>query len=95
MIHVREANPNDRDALVDLAYAAGYGLTTLSPDANRIAQRLEPAARRSRPLLVLVDPDRPGDILGCAGMYTRVGDPVRVEPFYAYRLEKTIHQSER
>ncbi|MEM7681234.1 MAG: arginine N-succinyltransferase [Planctomycetota bacterium] len=95
MTHVRQATPDDRDGLVELARAAGYGFTTLSPDPDRIAQRLDADAQRTRPLLVLEDPASPGEILGCAGMFTRVGDPVRVEPFYAYRLEKSIHQSAR
>ncbi|MEM6749143.1 MAG: arginine N-succinyltransferase [Planctomycetota bacterium] len=92
---MREAQTSDRDGLVELARAAGYGFTTLSPDPDRVAQRLTPEAQLTRPLLVLIDPARAGHVLGCAGMFTRVGDPVRAQPFYAYRLEKSIHQSER
>ncbi|MEM8496162.1 MAG: arginine N-succinyltransferase [Planctomycetota bacterium] len=89
---VRLAQPQDLDALVGLARQTSYGLTTLTPDADRLSQRLIASASGEAPLLVMVEPDQ-GRIVGTAGLMSRVGDAQRAEPFYAYRLERSVHRS--
>ncbi|MEM1098793.1 MAG: arginine N-succinyltransferase [Planctomycetota bacterium] len=89
---LRAAQADDLPGLVELAGAAGPGLTTFPADADRLAQRLAASAAGDEPLLVLCDPSQ--QVRGVSGLVRRVGDAARHEPFYAYRLERTIHHSD-
>lgn len=90
---IRMVRPDDLDSLVDLAGESTFGLTTLTPDRERLEQRINDSESGKSPLLVMID--RTGKrVIGTAGLFTHVGDSERGEPFYAYRLERTIHRSE-
>jgi arginine N-succinyltransferase len=89
---IREAKPGDVEPLVRLGEHAGHGFTSLPPDGERVAARVERSISGSDPLLVMTLGDR---LVGCAGVSARVGDAERAEPFYAYRLERKVHQSPR
>ncbi len=98
MLYIRPIEMEDLDALVRLARRTGYGLTTLPPDPQLLAQRIRESLRGfahgvEKPagetyLLVLIDPDE--GLVGISGMVSKVGG---FEPFYAYRLEQEVHVS--
>lgn len=98
MLYVRPIEAEDLDSLVRLSRRAGYGLTTLPPDAEVLEKRIHESLRgfaraAERPggetyLLALIDPDE--GLVGISGMISKVGG---FEPFYAYRLEQEIHES--
>jgi arginine N-succinyltransferase len=98
MLYVRPIEADDLDALVRLSRRAGYGLTTLPPDAELLGKRIDESLRSfaraaDKPggetyLLALVDPDE--GLVGISGVVAKVGG---FEPFYAYRLEQEIHES--
>lgn len=93
MPFIRLVRPADLDSLVELAKEATFGLTTLTPDRDRLLKRIESSDSGEAPLLVMVE--GPSErVIGTAGLFTHVGDAKRAEPFYAYRLERTIHRSE-
>ncbi|MEM7576008.1 MAG: arginine N-succinyltransferase [Planctomycetota bacterium] len=92
MWKLRAALEQDLAALVELARAAGPGLTTFPPDADRLTRRLSASEARDEPLLVLTDPE--GCVRGVSGLVRRVGDAANDDPFYAYRRERTIHRSD-
>ena len=93
MPYIRLVRPADLDSLVELAGETTFGLTTLTPDPERLARRIEQSDAGDAPLLVMVD-DAEGHVIGTAGLFTHVGDSQTAEPFYAYRLERTVHHSE-
>jgi arginine N-succinyltransferase len=92
VLTVREVQMQDVPQLVELAQQAGYGLTSFPADAQRLTQRVEDSRSGVAPLLVLQDPAA-GRIAGTAGLWTRVGCRQKVEPFYAYRLERQVMAS--
>ncbi|QEG01237.1 Arginine N-succinyltransferase [Stieleria maiorica] len=93
MHHIRLVRPADLDALFDLAGKSTYGLTTLTPDRDRLAMRIEESETGESPLLVWVE-GAEQRLIGTAGLFTHVGDSSKGEPFYAFRLERSIHRSE-
>lgn len=94
---IRFVERSDLDGLLRLAKQTTFGLTTLTPDRERLADRIEASIAGIAPLFVLTR-EQPGEmlceIIGTSGLFTQVGDASRNEPFYAYRLERTVHQSE-
>lgn len=90
---IRLVETTDLDSLVRLAGETTFGLTTLTPDPERLSGRINDSLSGKAPLLVMVDTasDR---LIGTAGLLTHVGDAERVEPFYAYRLERSVHHSD-
>ena len=90
---IRSVRQSDLDALVELAGETTFGLTTLPPDPERLEKRIEESRDGEAPLLVMIDPthDR---LVGTAGLLSHVGDSENVDPFYTYRLERSIHRSE-
>ncbi|KAA5547204.1 arginine N-succinyltransferase [Roseiconus nitratireducens] len=89
---IRLVRSSDLSDLVALAHHVSFGLTTLSPDPERLQDRIEASHAGDAPLLVMVD-ESDKKIVGTAGIFTRVGDARRAEPFYAYRIERSVHQS--
>ncbi|MEM6550691.1 MAG: arginine N-succinyltransferase [Planctomycetota bacterium] len=89
---IRESNPNDAPALVQLAKLTGFGFTTLTPDRDRIDKRLAESQAGDAPLLVMHYTPT-GQLVGTAGLVTRVGDADQALPFYAYRVEHAVRQS--
>jgi len=93
MRSIRMVRPSDLEGLVELARHASTGLTTLIPDADSLRRRIAESQAGDAPLLVMVQPDDQ-TILGTAGLLTRVGDTRHAEPFYAYRIERSVHRCE-
>jgi len=99
MLFIRPVSVNDLEPLLELAGAAGVGLTTLPKDRDILKRRIL-KSQRSMDLI----PDRPGGetylfvmedtaskkIVGASGIVSKVGG---FEPFYAYKIKKEIHQS--
>jgi arginine N-succinyltransferase len=92
MNSLRLVSPSDLDSLVQLAKHASFGLTTLSPNPDRLAKRIEQSIAGDAPLLVMVD-SSDINVIGTAGLFTRVGNAQTAEPFYAYRIERSVHHS--
>ncbi|MEO0587411.1 MAG: arginine N-succinyltransferase [Planctomycetota bacterium] len=98
---IRPVEPADADGLRALAADAGFGFTSLTPEPAHIQRRIEASLAGEQPLLVMTprpsltpSPNLPA-LLGCAGLTRSTGKPDTAEPFYAYRRERTIHQSPR
>jgi arginine N-succinyltransferase len=100
MFVIRPVQASDLDGLLALAEQTSFGLTTLPKDANWLAGRIrdsEEAFRRlpdQRPrgeaYLFVLDDTSTGRVLGTAGIVSKVGG---FEPFYAYRIETSVHES--
>ncbi len=94
---VRPVRSTDLPALIDLARAAGSGLTTLPPNEERLAQRVATAERSFRgeaekadaDYLFVLETDQ-GQIVGISGLTAAVG--LR-EPWYNYRVGLTVSAS--
>ncbi len=100
MFFLRPVREDDLDALIDLSKATAHGLTTLPTDerilGRRIRTSLESFARlESEPvpgdayLLVLADLES-GRVVGTSALFSKVGG---FEPFYAYRIKTSLHES--
>jgi arginine N-succinyltransferase len=97
---IRPISLDDLDALYEMANRAGYGLTSLPKDRellqNRIVESQESFARMGQKprgehyLFALEDPAA-GKAVGTAGIVAKVGG---FEPFYAYKVETAIAQSD-
>jgi arginine N-succinyltransferase len=99
MLFVRPVSLADLEQLLELAGAAGVGLTTLPKDRDILKRRVEKSVRSMEQI-----PDRPGGevylfvledlatkkIAGACGIISKVGG---YEPFYAYKIKKETHQS--
>jgi len=92
MAWIRLVRPADLESLARLAQQATFGLTTLSSDPKRLRQRIDESEKGESPLLVMVD-GQEERVIGTAGLFTHVGSSKRGEPFYAYRLERSVHRS--
>jgi arginine N-succinyltransferase len=99
MVFIRPVKLDDLEPLLELAGAAGVGLTTLPKDRDLLKRRIGKSLRCMEQI-----PDRPGGeaylfvmedeatrkIVGASGVVSKVGG---FEPFYAYKIEKETHQS--
>lgn len=99
MILIRPVQLPDLDALVSLASTAGFGLTTLPHDPDLLRKRILKSQRSFRDmgdcpageayLFVAEDLDA-HKVIGTSGIVSKVGG---FQPFYAYRLESSLHES--
>jgi arginine N-succinyltransferase len=101
MLVIRPIVLQDLAQLESLSAHTGYGLTTLPRDSKLLARRIKASLRGFEKLS---DDDRPrgetylfvledlgsGRIVGTSGIVAKVGG---FDPFYAYRIETTIHES--
>ena len=101
MLVIRPIVLPDLDQLESLSALTGYGLTTLPRDKKLLGRRIRASIRGFEKL---IDDDRPrgetylfvledlatGRIAGTTAVISKVGG---FEPFYAYRIENTIHES--
>jgi arginine N-succinyltransferase len=101
MLIVRPIVLEDLSQLESLSALTGYGLTTLPRDKKLLARRIRASIRGFEKL---IDDDRPGGetylfvledlstgtLAGTSGIVSKVGG---FEPFYAYRVEVSIHES--
>ncbi len=99
MIIMRPAATDDLLPLLELTRLTGFGLTTLPTDRELLRKRIAKSTRSFSNI-----PDQPGDenyllvmedtkrkqVVGTAGIIAKVGG---FEPFYAYRIVPTVHES--
>ena len=100
MVVFRPVTIQDLDGVHRLAELADFGLTTLPSDRTYLKKRIEQACRAFETIpeepqgeayfFVLEDLDT-GELAGTSGIYSRVGG---FEPFYAYRIETVLNESE-
>jgi arginine N-succinyltransferase len=97
---IRPVSLDDMDDLLGLASIATFGLTTLPNDRKLLERRVRDSLRGfekvegERPagesyLFVMEDTDT-NKVIGTSGIVSKVGGFL---PFYAYRLETTVHES--
>jgi arginine N-succinyltransferase len=100
MVLVRPVKTSDLDQLEALAALTGIGLTTLPQDRNYLADRI---AKSERSFAAI--PNRPGGesylfvledlathtVIGSSGIVSKVGG---FEPFYSYRIDKSLFHSD-
>jgi arginine N-succinyltransferase len=100
MLVIRPISLDDLDALFEMANRAGYGLTSLPKDRemlqNRIVESQESFARigqkpRGEHYLFVLEDLTTGKAVGTCGVVAKVGG---FEPFYAYKVETAIAQSD-
>jgi arginine N-succinyltransferase len=100
MVVVRPVTTADLDQLEALAALTGVGLTTLPQDRDYLAKRVKNSERAIDAI-----PDKPGGesylfvmedlatrtVIGTSGIVSKVGG---FEPFYSYRIEKSLFHSD-
>ena len=100
MIVIRPVKLADLDALLALTSDAGYGLTTLPHDRELLRKKILKSERSFRDMgdspsgeaYLFVAEDLPSKrVIGTSGIVSKVGG---FQPFYAYRLETSVHQSD-
>ena len=90
---LRRATLNDHDAVLELARQAGFGMTSLPPDAAVLRDKIEAsvasfAGKNAKTgqesfFFVLEDADNAGHIAGTCGIKAHIG---LSQPFYSYKL---------
>ncbi len=99
MLVIRPIRSDDIDQFLALVEQAGHGLTTLPKDRGYLQKRIDAslqsfAKQTAEPqgesyLFVLEDLDH-GRVVGTCGIVSKVGG---FEPFYAYKIETSVHES--
>ena len=96
---IRPVAMKDLDALVELSRSAGYGLTTLPADPQFLRKRILKSQRSFEGMgdhpageayLLVLENSSTGKVIGTSGCVSKVGG---FEPFYAFRIETTVHES--
>jgi arginine N-succinyltransferase len=99
MMVLRPIAGSDLPALIELAMAAGVGMTSLPVDRDTLAARIAAseatfAGRADRRnelwMFALADGARPGRLAGVCGIIGAVG---LVDPWYTYRVGTVVHAS--
>jgi arginine N-succinyltransferase len=100
MLVIRPVRGSDLDEILTLAGLTAFGLTTLPRDANWLAGRIRDSEEGFRRLaderprgeayLFVMEETTTGRVVGTAGIVSKVGG---FEPFYAYRIETSVHES--
>jgi arginine N-succinyltransferase len=101
MVIIRPVKESDLDDLVELAGMAEFGLTSLPKDRELLEDRIAVSLRSfqftaKKPqgelyMFVMEDLDN-AKVIGTSCIVSKVGG---FEPFYAFNIENTIHESER
>jgi arginine N-succinyltransferase len=100
MVVVRPVRVEDTDAVVTLVDRAGHGLTSLPKDSALLRKRVQescdsfghPAeAPGGESYLLVLEDLETGGVVGLSGIVSKVGG---FEPFYSYRVETHVYQSE-
>lgn len=99
MLVVRPVSLKDLDALMELTRSVGYGLTTLPADVGFLRKRILKSLRSFEGMsdqpageayLFVLEDTVTGKVVGTSGCVSKVGG---FEPFYAFRIETTVHES--
>jgi arginine N-succinyltransferase len=98
MLVVRATKETDLDAVLDMASKVGPGMTTLKPDRERLAARIEVACAsfaekipvHQRDYMFVMEDCSNGRVAGVCAIKAAVGLD---EPFYNYRLGIQVHSS--
>src|SRR5436190_13404799 len=101
MYVIRPITLDDLSALVELTRLTGFGLTTLPHDEKLLKRRIKESLRGFEKLsdddppigktyLFVMEHLPTREICGTCGIVSKVGG---FEPFYAYRIETSIHAS--
>jgi arginine N-succinyltransferase len=100
MVVIRPARMNDLDDMVKFAEMASFGLTSLPKDRDLLARRIaqseysfqKPWDKPMGEVYIFVMEDlEAGKAIGTSCIISKVGG---FEPFYAYKLETSLHKSE-
>ena len=99
---LRPAKKSDHDAVLNLAKQAGFGMTSLPPDVEVLAEKIAKSeeAFAAQPdenkehgfFFVLEDPEKEGHIAGTCGIKSRIG---LSQPFYSYKLTTITQASQQ
>lgn len=99
-MHIRPVSPDDHRAVLELAKAAGFGMTSLPADEEVLAAKIEASVKsfagdaaykgKERFLFVLANSAEDGRVVGTTGIKTHVG---LNQPFYSYKLSTITQQS--
>ncbi len=101
MLVVRPVKLEDIEDLYELIRGSAYGLTTLKISKEQLLERVEQSVfsfgrstkRPAGQLYVFVLEDvANGKLVGTCAIYSKVGG---FEPFYAYRIVTSVHESEQ
>lgn len=98
---IRSVEERDLASLLELSHMTGYGLTTLPSDEAHLERRIRAARsafgrRRDREAnpgdayLFVLEDLAARRVVGTCGIVSKVGG---FDPFYAYRLETSVHAS--
>ena len=100
MLVIRPVRHDDIGPLLALAKLTTFGLTTLPNDRKLLEQRIHDALQgfekvegeqpRGESYLFVMEDTETGQVMGTAGIVSKVGGFL---PFYAYRIETTVHES--
>ena len=101
MLVIRPVSLRDLDALLELTRSTGHGLTTLPADPQFLRKRIVKSQRSfegmgdapaGEAFLLVLEDTATGKVIGTSGMVSKVGG---YEPFYAFRIETTVHESKQ
>ena len=99
MLVIRPITLDDLDQLVELAHQASFGLTSLPKDRQLLRQRIEDSEQgfakmshgpAGETYLFVMEDLTHGKIVGTSGIVSKVGG---FDPFYAYKIETSVHES--
>ena len=100
MLVIRPVRREDIDDLLELASLAAFGLTTLPKNRKLLERRIDDSLRgfekvegeqpRGESYLFVMHDTDTGKVIGTAGVVSKVGGFL---PFYAYRVDTTVHES--
>lgn len=101
MFVIRQVTMNDTDQLFELIQRSVYGLTTLKITREQLEERIEQSVfafsqtkqkPAGQPYVFVLEDLANGQLLGTCTIYSKVGG---YEPFYAYRIETSVHESKQ
>lgn len=99
MLRIRPVTSCDLHRLLELSELTGFGLTTLPKDEDFLRRRIDKSLRSfadngdqpaGESYLFVMEDLATGQVVGTSGIVSKVGG---YEPFYAYRIETTVHAS--
>ena len=100
MLVVRSVQEQDIDSLFDLVQQSEIGLTTLKISRDELASRIEGSLfafkqSKTKPAgqayVFVMEDQSVGKLVGTSAVYAKVGG---YQPFYTYRIRKSVHQSD-